>query len=132
MNMIKRGQEDYLRLLYILGNTEGVRNVDIANKLKIKKSSVSEMLRKLHKQSLVNLKPYSKVFLTKKGETIAEKLFDRHITIKKFFKKFLHYEDNKASEEAHQLEHHFSEDTVKIMNEFVEGKKELNLPNYVG
>lgn len=128
----KRGMQDYLRTIYEL-EENGVKSIEIAKKLKISKASVSEMLRKLKKEDLISIKPYSKILLTKKGKQQAEKYFDKYYTIKRFVKRFLNHNDEKATEEAHKLEHAFSEDSIIILNKILdENKENLFLPNYVG
>lgn len=130
----KRGREDYLRAMWeLFDEIKGVKSVDIARKLGISKASVSEMLRKLAKDGLVKIEPYSKIYLTAKGKSIAKDLFDNHIIIKDFLKKYFRYEDDKAVEEAHKLEHAFSEESVLLLNEIVQGRKKLDvIPEYVG
>lgn len=132
---MKRGKEDYLRVIYELEEKEGIKSIEIAKELKISKPSVSEMLRKLSSKKLIKLKPYSKVFLTAKGKKEAEKIYDKHHLIKNFMKKFFRYEDEKARKEAHSLEHAFSEETIEILKESLYGQaaKEIKiLPNYIG
>jgi len=131
---MKRGKEDYLRVIYELEEKEGVRSINIAEELKISKASVSEMLRKLACKKLIKLKPYSKIFLTTKGKKEAEKIYDKHHLIKNFMKKFFRYEDEKARKEAHELEHAFSEKTIEILKESLYGQTtEIKvLPNYIG
>lgn len=131
----KEGKENYLRAIYELyDDKEGVRSMEISRKLNISKASVSEMLRKLAEENLIKIKPYSKILLTKKGEKIAGKLFDKHYTIKTFIKKYLNFDDRKAREEAHKLEHSFSEESIAILNRLIEeSKNELKPhPSYVG
>jgi len=129
----EKAGEDYLRAIYELEEGKGVKSSDIARILKISKASVSEMLRKLARKKLVNIKPYSKVLLTMKGKKEAEKIFGQYYTIKSFIKKFLKYDDDKAREEAHKLEHFFSEESVEILNRLTEENLELKpIPRYVG
>ncbi len=135
----KRAGEDYLRVIYELDDGEGVKSIDVAKKLKVTKASVSEMLRKLSKEKLIKISPYSKIFLTKKGKILAEKSFEKYFTIKKFLKKIFEYENEKAAEESHELEHAFSEESVEKIKELMEGKtlKEPSeiirpKPSYVG
>ena len=135
----KRAGEDYLRVIYELDDGEGVKSIDVAKKLKVTKASVSEMLRKLSKEKLIKISPYSKIFLTKKGKILAEKSFEKYFTIKKFLKKIFEYENEKAAEESHELEHAFSEESVEKIKKLMEGKtlKEPSeiirpKPSYVG
>lgn len=139
----KEGKEDYLRAIYELYDElekeKGIKSVEIAYKLKVSKPSVSEMLRKLATQGLVNIKPYSKIFLTTRGKKHAEKLFDKHFAIKNFMKKILRYDDKRAREEAHKLEHAFSHESAELLNKIIERKYEEEpheiikpLPGYIG
>jgi len=135
MDKKKEARENYLRVLYELDEGDGVRSIKIANKLNISKASVSEMLRKLAKEKLVKVKPYSKIFLTRRGKRKAEKLFDKHLTIKRFVKRFLCHDDETAREEAHKLEHVLSEYSIGIIEKIIEENYngELKpLPSYVG
>jgi len=137
----KRGREDYLRTIYELSEDEniGVKSIDIASALAISKASVSEMLRKLAKENLIKMQPYSKIFLTAKGKKQAENVFDKNYTISKFLKKFLEHDEFLAEKEAHELEHAFSEESLEKINKIMFGKKEnkeiaakSENPSYVG
>jgi len=119
------GKEDYLRVIYEM---KKVRSVDISRKLGISKPSVSEMLRKLTKLRLVKFKPYSKVELTKNGKIEARKIIKKHEIIEKFAGKIGH---KKPHEEAHILEHYFSDEMIKKLDNFLTEKKIENLPPYI-
>lgn len=133
--MVKKGlsssEEDYLRVIYYLDENQGIKARDIARELGISKASVSEMLRKLAKKKLVNLKPYSKIFLTEKGEDIAGEIFKKHRVSKILVKSLLNCEENEAKEHAHNLEHAFSLKTIEKLEEAIEGKQKY-FPSYVG
>lgn len=129
----KRRKEDYLRIIHELYEEKGVRSIALASSLKISKASVSEMLRKLAKENLVRIEPYSKVFLTAKGRNEAKNLSDKHFVIKKFVEKFFKYNEEKAAEEAHKLEHALSEESVNIISKILElDIKTFNTLSYVG
>lgn len=138
--MRKRGKkskvrEDYLRIILELYEDVGVRSVDIANELGIAKASVSEMLRKLARENLVKIAPYSKVFLTSKGRKEAAQIFNKHFIIKRFVENFFEHDEELTKEEAHKLEHALSAQSVKIINEIMKlenYKEKINIPSYVG
>ena len=127
----RSAKEDYLRVIYELHEERGIKSVEIAEKLKVSKASVSEMLRKLADDKLVKMNKYSRVKLTKKGVEIAEKLYKKYDFIKEFMKMIGHEEDE-ANQHSHILEHALHDDSVnKIKNYFkVPEKKEM--PSYVG
>ena len=130
--MEKRGEEDYLRAAYELNDGKGVRSVDISRKLKISRASVSEMIRKLSKKGFINLKPYSRIFFTEKGKKEAGRLFDRYYKIKRFIEKFLRRDSSQSKEEAHKLEHFFSEETMLMIEKLIESENFSSIPRYVG
>jgi DtxR family transcriptional regulator, Mn-dependent transcriptional regulator len=130
--MDKKSREDYLRIIYELDNP---RSVDVAKTLNISKPSVSEMLRKLAKEDLIKLEPYSRILLTAEGIKKAKGLSDNHFIIKKFVEKFLGHNEQKTLEEAHKLEHALSKESVKIIGEIIKienYKDKINLPDYIG
>ncbi|MEM4271234.1 MAG: metal-dependent transcriptional regulator [Candidatus Pacearchaeota archaeon] len=132
---VKRGKEDYLQAIYQIyenGSGEGVRSIEIAKKFGVSKASVSEMLRKLANEGLVKLKPYSKIFLTFKGRKIAKEFSNKQDIIERFLKKYFGHNDNIIEEEARRLKQAFSDKSLNKLYEFVEGKKDFNMPGYVG
>ena len=118
--------EDYLSSIYRVyegQGTEGVSCVDLARDLKIAKPSVSEMVRKLKKQSLVNAKPYGKIFLTGEGKKQAKKTIHNHRVIEYFLKEVLKCDLSRVHNEAHNLEHSLSNFTIKKLDSFLGNPK---------
>jgi DtxR family Mn-dependent transcriptional regulator len=124
--MEKKSIEDYLRIIYILyedleDKSKGVKSVDIARSLDVSKPSVSEMIRKLAKKQYIKELRYSNVFFTKKGLKKAKNLTHNFRVIGVFLKKVLKYKDlEKVDEEAHKLEHAFSEESIKRLDGFLD------------
>ena len=132
---VKRGKLDYLREIFEIyesGMGDGVRSIELAKKFGISKASVSEMLKKLASEKLIELKPYSRIFLTSKGRKMAKESSNKHEIIKKFLKRYFGHEDKIIEEEAHRLGYAFSQESLKKLQEFVEGRKVFNPPVYVG
>ena len=78
--------EDYLETILELQTKNTVaRSKDIAEKLDIKRGSVTGMLKKLAAQELINYEPYGYVTLTPKGNKIAKEIEGRHIVFKTFY-----------------------------------------------
>lgn len=127
--MRKKSKEDYLRTIYILYEEQedkylGVKSLEIAKSLKISKSSVSQMMKKLSKVSLVRLNPYSQVFLTSRGLKIAKKITHDYRVIGVFLRDILGYRSlKKLSQEAHELEHAFSQASIKRLDKFLDNPK---------
>ena len=135
--MKRTSKEDYLRCIYFLyersknsnNNDAGIKSVDLSKELNVTKPSVSEMIKKLSSKGYVEAKPYSNIFLTKKGFNEAKKVMHNHRVIEVFLKNVLKYEINKPHkkskihEEAHKLEHAFSEESIKRLDSFLKDPK---------
>jgi DtxR family Mn-dependent transcriptional regulator len=87
--------------------------------LKITRPSVSGMLKKLAEKNFIKFKPYSKIFFTSKGLKEAQRVMHNHRVIEVFLKKILKYDLSKVHEEAHRLEHAFSEDSINGLDKFL-------------
>lgn len=120
--------EDYLRTIYFLyekqdNKSKGIKSIDIAKELKISKASVSKMITKLISKKYLKAKPYSNIYFTKKGLKEAIRIMHNHRIIEVFLKKFLNCDLKKIHKEAHQLEHAFSEYTIKKLDKFLNNPK---------
>ena len=111
-------REDYLRVMYELYEKEkkGIKSVDIAKKLNVTKSSVSQMIKKFNKDKLILTEPYSKIRFTNKGLNEAKRIIYTHRVIEVFLKDFLKYDTKEIHDEAHRLEHAFSEESIKRLD----------------
>ena len=78
--------EDYIEEIYtqVLQNGQAKVTV-IAEKLGVKKASVTGALNILAEKKLVNYAPYSPVTLTKEGENIAKEILQKHEKLSEFF-----------------------------------------------
>lgn len=120
--------EDYLRTIYFLyekqeDNSKGVRSIDIAKELKISKASVSKMIVKLISKKCLKAKPYSNIHFTKRGLKEAKRIMHNHRVIEVFLRNILGCNIKRIHEEAHQLEHTFSEYTIKRLDKFLNNPK---------
>ena len=126
--MKQRAEEDYLRAIYLIyekqtDKSPGIKSVDIAKELKVSKPSVSEMVKKLAKKGLVSSKPYSNIFLTEKGMKEARRITHSHRLIEFFLKNILGCKKEEVHEYAHKLEHAFSEDLIKKLDNFLKNPR---------
>ena len=109
-------REDYLRGIYHLmedarTNNE-VKSVQLADYLSVTKASVSEMLKELDKDGLIDYRRYSKLKFTYKGHKLAKKLTFKHRIIERFLKDILKINYKNIHDEAHRLEHAFSDESI--------------------
>ena len=128
--MEKNIEEEYLEtILYLTrdgrsantsdssANTSGRRakTKDIAREMDIKPPSVSEMLLKLKDESLIDYKPYEGASLTESGRAVAIQIERKHQLLETFLVDALGVDTDRAHDEACELEHHMSDDTMARM-----------------
>src|SRR3989338_11486849 len=123
--MESASREDYLRAVYhLMEENNEVGSIDLADYLNVTKPSVSEMLRELSKEGLIGYKKYSKVKLTGKGHKIARNLTSKHRIIERFLKDMLKIDKKKIHDEAHRLEHAFSDDSIGKLRKLLGNPKQ--------
>ncbi|MGB6045978.1 MAG: metal-dependent transcriptional regulator [Flavobacteriales bacterium] len=104
--MLTRSEEDHIKAVHALlqdGATAGTK--DLAEKLNIKASSVTVMLKKLAEKGLLKHEPYYGVKLTAKGKAAALKLVRKHRLWETFLVERLGFGWDEVHEVAEQLEH---------------------------
>ncbi|TDM12908.1 metal-dependent transcriptional regulator [Macrococcus bovicus] len=122
--MLTEEKEDYLKAIYALGGaTEYVSNKQLAEYLKIKPPSVSEMMSRMQKEDLVELKAYKGVKLTRQSKVLTLNLIKRHRLIECFLIQSLNYSWNEVHAEAEVLEHRVSDQFIERLDEMLEYPK---------
>jgi len=118
--------ENYLCTTYsIFENNidEGIKSIEIAQKLNISRASVSSMVKKLAKEGYIIAGKYSKIFLTEFGKKEARKLMHKHRVIEVFLVDVLGHNVDKVHEEAHKLEHAFSDESIEKLDSLLNNPK---------
>ncbi len=114
-------QEDYLTAIY--------RNIDdageikpnlLASKLEISNAAVTDMLRKLSRDGLVDYQKYKGIKLTSEGEAYAKNMLRRHRIWEVFLHQTLGMPWDKVHDEAEKLEHSSSDEIINLLEEFLE------------
>ncbi len=104
--MLSRSEEDHIKAVHRLqeeGSTAGTK--DVADRLGIRPSSVTVMLKKLAEKGLLEHEPYYGAKLTAKGRTEALKLVRKHRLWETFLVQHLQFGWDEVHELAEQLEH---------------------------
>lgn len=125
-SIITATKEDYIRVIYLLAlqNDNRVRSIDIARKLQLSKSTVSESLKKLSIQKLITYEKYSSISLTFSGKLLGGRLTYKHRVIEVFLYKTLGVPLSSVHIEADKLEHAFSDQTIINLASFLNFPKE--------
>ncbi len=113
-------KEDYVRAIYLLQEKTGRTSVtDIAKRLNLSKSTVSERIKDLVKNDLVVASPYSAITLTATGLNLGQTLTYKHRVIEVFLHKVLKMPNSKIHAEAEKLEHACSDEVIKRLSDFL-------------
>jgi len=111
--------EDYLKAIYTVSKVKGYARVkDLSRILGVSPATVTEMLRKLKNDGLINYEKYGGVTLTPKGMKLAEELV-RKFEILKDFLIILGLDEESAAKDAHRIEHVVSPKTTDLLTKFV-------------
>jgi DtxR family Mn-dependent transcriptional regulator len=122
-------QEDYLEaILGLIHQTGSARVSDIADRLRVGKSSVTFALRALAKQDLVHYRPYRLVSLTHQGEARAEGIRHRHRTISAFFTDLLGVDEGIAEADACRIEHAVGDGVMRRLSCFIGFVSDSSVP----
>ncbi|WP_247042727.1 metal-dependent transcriptional regulator [Arthrobacter rhizosphaerae] len=111
--------EDYVKVIYSFTEWQDkpITSSQLAQRLGVANSSVSEMVRKLKEQGLVDHKPYSAITLTDDGIRLALSMVRRHRLIETYLVQELGYSWDEVHDEAEHLEHAVSDTFIERMAE---------------
>lgn len=98
--------EDYLEAIFnIVEEHKVARSMEIADRLNVKRPTVTTALHALAERGLINYEPRSYVTLTEKGEQIARCVDKRHHVLRNVFTDVLLLPSHDAEEAACMMEH---------------------------
>lgn len=114
-------EENYLKAIYLLSldKPDGVNTNDIAEEMNTKASSATDMIKKLHKKSMLDYKAYQPVKITDTGKKTAIKVLRKHRLWEKFLFDKLGFEWHEVHEIAEELEHIKSEKLIIKLDSFL-------------
>jgi DtxR family transcriptional regulator, Mn-dependent transcriptional regulator len=109
--------EDYVKVIYSFTEWQDkpITSSQLAQRLGVANSSVSEMVRKLKDHGLVDHKPYSAITLTADGVRLALSMVRRHRLIETYLVQELGYSWDEVHDEAELLEHAVSDTFIERM-----------------
>ena len=106
-------QEMYLKTIYLLRETNKVARVkDIANRMNVTMSSVNGAIKALVARGLCSHDKYGYVDLTTEGDSAAASVVSRHTVLARFLNEVLGVEAETAKEDACEMEHIVSDQTL--------------------
>lgn len=111
--------EDYVELIDTLIHETGeARAVDLAARLGVAHVTVTKTIGRLKAEGLVTSEPYRSIFLTAKGQRLANHARKRHETVLDFLLA-LGVPRAVAAVDAEGIEHHVSPRTLEAMRRFI-------------
>ena len=110
--------EDYTEMIADLIRESGeARAVDLAKHFGVTGPTVNSIIRRLVREDLVISKPYRSIFLTEKGQILADYCKKRHEIVYKFLIK-IGVNSETAKTDAEGLEHHVSAETLNVFEKY--------------
>lgn len=119
--MMSVSVEDFLKTIFKIrfDEHENAGGSEIARRLNITKSAVTDMAKKLAKEGLVIYKPYKEIELTEKGKAKALSVIRRHRLWELFLQKVLNLKLDEVHHEAEMLEHQTSDFLIQKIDDFL-------------
>ncbi len=115
--------EDYVELIADLLAGEGeARPTDIARRFGVSHATAIKTISRLKRAGLATARPYRGVFLTERGNALADRVRVRHRLVVDVLRA-LGVPNEAAEADAEGIEHHVSETTLKAFAHFL-GTKE--------
>jgi len=111
--------EDYVEAIKEIAETNGdVKNTDLAKHFGVSQATVNKNIKRLIGFELVTSEPYRSIFLTEKGEELATNAQQKHEIVYNFLIK-IGVSKKTAEIDSEGIEHHVSEETLKLMKKFI-------------
>jgi len=125
---VHESAENYLETILVLSQkADKVRSIDIVNELEYSKPSVSVAMKNLRAEGFITIDNEGYITLTMKGKKIAEKMYERHVTISDWLV-FLGVDRKTAVHDACKMEHTMSEKSFSAIKSYIENQKGIRKP----
>ena len=117
-----QSSEDYLEAILLLSReSEYVHRVDVARRVGVSQPAVQKAIKILEASGFVECDGLH-IYLTQKGESYAQSIYERHCTIRQFLQ-LLGVNQADADADACEMEHVLSDSTYDAMKEYVNRHK---------
>lgn len=120
---IHESGEMYLETIHVLLQKNGaVRSIDISEHMGYSKPSISRAVGVLKKGGYILVDKDGYITLTKTGEEVANKIYERHTVLTRMLTA-LGVDPEIASEDACRLEHAISDESFEAIKRYLEKNK---------
>lgn len=118
-----KSTEDYLESILVLQEeNRAVRCIDIANKMRFSKPTVSIAMKKLRENGFISTDDSGHISLTLAGLEIAQAVYERHEIIARILID-IGVDSRTAYEDACKIEHDVSEESFRCLKKYYLKKK---------
>ena len=118
MQSVNQSAEDYLETIFVLQQTIGdVRSIDIVNETGYSKPSISIAMKKLKEKKYIDIDGHGYITLTETGKKLANKVYEKHCCLKKFFT-MIGVSEETAAKDACSIEHLISDETFACIKKY--------------
>lgn len=120
---LKESGEMYLETIYVLSKKTGyVRSIDVCEKMGYSKPSVSRAVGLLKEGGYITVGNDGSLLLTDLGREVAEKTYERHTILSKFFE-MIGVDKEVAAADACKMEHVISDETFFALKRHLNNNK---------
>ena len=110
--------EDYVEAIQEISEIKGdVKNADLAIHFGVSQATINKNLKRLISSKLATSEPYRSIFLTDEGKKLAAISKEKHEIVYQFLIK-LGVSEKTAQYDSEGIEHHVSDETLKLMKNF--------------
>ena len=116
---LQESGEMYLETILVLSKKlENVRAIDVSEELGYSKPSVSRGMKILRENSYITINKNGYISLTKSGQEVAEKIYERHQVLSEILIR-IGVDDDIATEDACRIEHVISDASFEAIKKHI-------------
>ena len=113
--------EIYLKTIHDLVEINGVARVsEIARRLDVKNSSVTNAIRVLAEKKLINYRPYKSITMTENGKKESREIVRKYDLLRRFFEDVLRIEPEEARVSSDKMMHSISDNVQSRLIKYLE------------
>ena len=122
---VDEATEMYMKTILVLKKRLGtVRSIDVANEMGYSKPTISIAMKKFRQEGLITVDESNCIHLTEAGQTIAERIYERHQVLS-YILESMGVSEKHALDDACKIEHDISDETfAALKKEYDRLKKE--------
>ena len=106
---VHEATEMYMKTILVLKKRLGtVRSIDVANEMGYSKPTISIAMKKFRQEGLITVDESNCIHLTEAGQTIAERIYERHQVLS-YILESMGVSEKHALDDACKIEHEISD-----------------------